>query len=191
VCCAAPGSAPPAHLQPLLRAVGSRCSCRLTAESLQPQLHRPAHPTPCAPSLHPLAHHPPPPLPPLQERRKELTKQVGKLGEEGKVAVRNVRKDVLKKADKVGGGAAGGAAGAVGWSCGLWAGAVGLLPCGPAHLSLPGAERLPCGGSGARLAWATAVCTLHAPPPLDRLLAGLASKLDQSPAAPTLMPPPH
>lgn len=35
-----------------------------------------------------------------QERRKELAKQVSKLGEEGKVAVRNIRKDVLKKADK-------------------------------------------------------------------------------------------
>lgn len=36
-----------------------------------------------------------------QERRKELAKQVAKMGEDGKVAVRNVRKDVLKKAEKI------------------------------------------------------------------------------------------
>lgn len=34
------------------------------------------------------------------ERRKELIKQASKIGEDGKVAVRNVRKDVLKKMDK-------------------------------------------------------------------------------------------
>eukprot|EP00775_Hariotina_reticulata_P010500 gene10500-10660_t len=35
-----------------------------------------------------------------QDRRKELTKKVSKMGEDGKVAVRNIRKDVLKKLDK-------------------------------------------------------------------------------------------
>lgn len=35
-----------------------------------------------------------------QDRRKELAKQVSKMGEEGKVAVRNVRKDSIKKLDK-------------------------------------------------------------------------------------------
>jgi ribosome recycling factor len=33
----------------------------------------------------------------MQERRKELAKTIGKMSEEGKVAVRNVRKDVMKK----------------------------------------------------------------------------------------------
>ena len=46
-----------------------------------------------------------PPRPPapaaLQERRKELVKSVKDMGEEGKVAVRNVRKDAMKKVDKV------------------------------------------------------------------------------------------
>ena len=42
------------------------------------------------------------PIPELNEqRRKELTKNVAKFGEDGKVAVRNVRKDVLKKVEKV------------------------------------------------------------------------------------------
>jgi ribosome recycling factor len=36
----------------------------------------------------------------LQERRKELSKKVSKMGEDGKVAVRNVRKDILKRLDK-------------------------------------------------------------------------------------------
>lgn len=36
-----------------------------------------------------------------QERRKELAKMVAKYGEESKVALRNVRKDVMKKIDKV------------------------------------------------------------------------------------------
>lgn len=36
-----------------------------------------------------------------QDRRKELVKQAGKLAEEGKVAVRNVRGDALKKVGKV------------------------------------------------------------------------------------------
>ncbi|KAJ9531861.1 hypothetical protein QJQ45_022028 [Haematococcus lacustris] len=36
------------------------------------------------------------------DRRKELVKQVSKFGEEAKVAVRNVRKDVMKKLDKHG-----------------------------------------------------------------------------------------
>lgn len=41
-------------------------------------------------------------VPPLtQERRKELTKQVGKLTEEGKVALRNVRRDALKALEKL------------------------------------------------------------------------------------------
>jgi ribosome recycling factor len=44
------------------------------------------------------------PIPPLnEERRKELVKLVRKFGEEGKVAVRNVRRDAiehLKKAEK-------------------------------------------------------------------------------------------
>lgn len=35
-----------------------------------------------------------------QDRRKELTKKVSKMGEDGKVAVRNVRKDALKRLDK-------------------------------------------------------------------------------------------
>lgn len=35
-----------------------------------------------------------------QERRKELSKKVAKMGEDGKVAVRNIRKDILKKLDK-------------------------------------------------------------------------------------------
>lgn len=40
-------------------------------------------------------------IPPMtQERRKELTKKVSKMGEDGKVAVRNVRKDALKRLDK-------------------------------------------------------------------------------------------
>ncbi|KAL6764554.1 ribosome recycling factor domain-containing protein [Haematococcus lacustris] len=39
---------------------------------------------------------------PTQDRRKELVKQVSKFGEEAKVAVRNVRKDVMKKLDKHG-----------------------------------------------------------------------------------------
>lgn len=46
----------------------------------------------------------PPPLaaPPLvlritQDRRKELAKSVAKFGEDGKVALRNVRKDIMKK----------------------------------------------------------------------------------------------
>jgi hypothetical protein len=36
----------------------------------------------------------------LQDRRKELSKKVSKMGEDGKVAVRNVRKDILKRLDK-------------------------------------------------------------------------------------------
>lgn len=41
-------------------------------------------------------------MPPMtQERRKELAKNVSKMTEDGKVAVRNVRKDALKKLDKV------------------------------------------------------------------------------------------
>ena len=41
-------------------------------------------------------------VPPLtQERRKEMTKQVGKLAEEGKVALRNVRRDALKALEKL------------------------------------------------------------------------------------------
>ncbi|GIL64769.1 hypothetical protein Vafri_18647 [Volvox africanus] len=41
-------------------------------------------------------------MPPMtQERRKELAKQVSKMTEDGKVAVRNVRKDAMKKAEKV------------------------------------------------------------------------------------------
>ncbi|CAG9467376.1 unnamed protein product [Pedinophyceae sp. YPF-701] len=40
-------------------------------------------------------------LPPLtEERRKELTKTVSKLGEEGKVAVRNIRRDAMKAVEK-------------------------------------------------------------------------------------------
>jgi len=35
-----------------------------------------------------------------QERRKELSKKVSKMGEDGKVAVRNIRKDILKRLDK-------------------------------------------------------------------------------------------
>ncbi|OQX56391.1 MAG: ribosome recycling factor [Candidatus Cloacimonas sp. 4484_209] len=47
------------------------------------------------------------PIPPLtEERRKELVKLVKKLGEEGKIAIRNIRRecnDDLKKAEKSGG----------------------------------------------------------------------------------------
>ncbi|GBF99954.1 ribosome recycling factor [Raphidocelis subcapitata] len=40
-------------------------------------------------------------IPPMtQDRRKELTKKASKMGEDGKVAVRNVRKDALKRLDK-------------------------------------------------------------------------------------------
>ncbi len=40
------------------------------------------------------------PIPPLSgERRKQLTNQVKKMGEEQKVALRNVRRDVIKKID--------------------------------------------------------------------------------------------
>lgn len=35
-----------------------------------------------------------------QERRKELSKKVAKMGEDGKVAVRNIRKDILKRLDR-------------------------------------------------------------------------------------------
>lgn len=35
------------------------------------------------------------------ERRKEMVKVVGKLGEEGKVAIRNVRRDAIKKFDRI------------------------------------------------------------------------------------------
>lgn len=43
-------------------------------------------------------------VPPLtQERRKELCKSVAKFAEDGKVSLRNVRKDVMKKIDKVDG----------------------------------------------------------------------------------------
>jgi ribosome recycling factor len=35
------------------------------------------------------------------ERRKEMTKVAGKMGEEGKVAIRNVRRDMLKKVEKL------------------------------------------------------------------------------------------
>ena len=45
-------------------------------------------------------------IPPLtEERRKELTKQVRKYGENGKVAIRNIRRDAnenLKKMNKAG-----------------------------------------------------------------------------------------
>jgi ribosome recycling factor len=37
----------------------------------------------------------------LQDRRKEMTKVVSKLGEEGKVAVRNVRRDAMKAIEKL------------------------------------------------------------------------------------------
>lgn len=41
-------------------------------------------------------------VPPLTaERRKEMTKVTSKMGEEGKVAVRNVRRDALKKVEKL------------------------------------------------------------------------------------------
>ena len=36
-----------------------------------------------------------------QDRRKELSKNVGKLSEEGKVALRNVRRDALKELEKL------------------------------------------------------------------------------------------
>ncbi len=36
-----------------------------------------------------------------QERRKEMTKTVSKLGEEGKVAIRNVRRDAMKAIEKL------------------------------------------------------------------------------------------
>jgi ribosome recycling factor len=37
----------------------------------------------------------------LQDRRKEMSKTVSKLGEEGKVAVRNVRRDAMKTIEKL------------------------------------------------------------------------------------------
>ena len=37
------------------------------------------------------------PCAPAQERRKEMTKTVSKLSEDGKVAIRNVRRDALKQ----------------------------------------------------------------------------------------------
>ncbi len=37
----------------------------------------------------------------MQDRRKEMTKVVSKLGEEGKVAVRNVRRDAMKAIEKL------------------------------------------------------------------------------------------
>jgi len=40
-------------------------------------------------------------IPPMtQDRRKELSKKIAKMGEEGKVSVRNVRKDAMKQLDK-------------------------------------------------------------------------------------------
>ncbi len=36
-----------------------------------------------------------------EERRKEMTKVASKMGEEGKVAIRNVRRDMLKKVEKL------------------------------------------------------------------------------------------
>lgn len=35
-----------------------------------------------------------------QDRRKELSKKCSKMGEDGKVAVRNIRKDILKRLDR-------------------------------------------------------------------------------------------
>ncbi len=35
-----------------------------------------------------------------QDRRKELSKKVNKMSEDCKVAIRNVRKDILKRLDK-------------------------------------------------------------------------------------------
>merc|ERR1712137_1264302 len=41
-------------------------------------------------------------IPPMtEERRKELSKSVGKFSEEGKVAIRNVRRDTLKNITKI------------------------------------------------------------------------------------------
>ena len=37
----------------------------------------------------------------MQDRRKEMTKVVSKLGEEGKVAIRNVRRDSMKTIEKL------------------------------------------------------------------------------------------
>lgn len=37
----------------------------------------------------------------VQDRRKEMTKTVSKLGEEGKVAIRNVRRDAMKTIEKL------------------------------------------------------------------------------------------
>ena len=37
----------------------------------------------------------------MQERRKEMSKTVSKLSEEGKVAIRNVRRDAMKQAGKL------------------------------------------------------------------------------------------
>lgn len=36
-----------------------------------------------------------------EERRKEMAKLASKFGEEGKVAIRNIRRDVLKSVDKM------------------------------------------------------------------------------------------
>lgn len=54
--------------------------------------------TPLTPRPLPYAR-PPPPRP--QDRRKEMVKTVSKLGEEGKVAIRNVRRDGMKAAEKL------------------------------------------------------------------------------------------
>ncbi len=40
-------------------------------------------------------------LPVLQDRRKEMTKKVNALGEDAKVAIRNVRRDALKALAKL------------------------------------------------------------------------------------------
>jgi ribosome recycling factor len=37
----------------------------------------------------------------MQDRRKELAKSVSKFAEDSKVALRNVRKDIMKKIEKV------------------------------------------------------------------------------------------
>lgn len=82
------------------RAPGRRRSCRDRAGGLSSWLHHAA-----SPALFMAASLPRPSSLPmsrcLQERRKEMTKTVAKLGEEGKVALRNVRRDAMKAIEKL------------------------------------------------------------------------------------------
>jgi hypothetical protein len=78
-------------------------SCRVVVSTVvlpRPPIAHASLPLTTIPS-HTLTHtHTHTPRLPPQDRRKELSKKVSKAGEEAKVAVRNVRKDALKKLDK-------------------------------------------------------------------------------------------